>query len=142
MDIPAALDEFLRVVKPGGCVLTAGDSFSVDAASDRDRLRVFDAQEAVLSGVNEQVPPIGHFLSPLERHGNALEVEIFTRDMHGADALGLPLMGFRRAGKKLRRKSGPLWAVVSACASAKHTPWIFQRPFSGMSGWMPVKSRI
>ena len=89
LDIPAAIGEFLRVLKPGGRFLTAADSFAGgDTAASS--LSIFDSHPAVLAGVNETVPAAMDFLAQLKRHRRGLDVEIYTIALSGKDALGLP----------------------------------------------------
>ncbi len=94
--IPQAISEFLRVVKPGGMIITAADSFSGAAWSEESRLRVFNADAWTLSGVNEQSPDITDFIETLQRYRHALEVEIFTHDTGARDAFGQPLAYLRK----------------------------------------------
>lgn len=88
--IPTAMQEFLRVLRPGGVILTACDSFSADGTEDADLLRLFDAHEAVLSGVHENAPRLKEFLATPEQYASALQTDIFTTTLYGNDALGIP----------------------------------------------------
>lgn len=94
--IPQAISEFLRVVKPGGMVITAADSFSGANWSEESRLRVFNADAWTLSGVNEQSPIITDFIQTLQKYRHALEVEIFTHDTGARDAFGQPQTYLRK----------------------------------------------
>lgn len=124
-DIPAAMEEFLRVLKPGGIMLTACDSFSPDAFSEQDMLRAFDSSPEVLLGVNEQSPRACDFLTTLKRHRDALDIELFTTvtyDHH--DDLGLPMTyyaqwDFDKALSELGTISGSL--AIRARRSDKFT---------------------
>lgn len=46
-------------------------------------LRIFDRHEAVLSGINEQCPPVTDLLVTLERNRDILETEIFSQVLYG-----------------------------------------------------------
>lgn len=140
-DIPAAMEEFLRVLKPGGIMLTACDSFSPDTFSEQDMLRAFDASPEVLLGVNEQSPRACDFLATLKRHRNALDIEIFTTVTYDhLDHLGLPMTyyaqwDFDEALNKLGTISGSLAVRArrsdkfSAIARTEANPWLDARTF-------------
>ena len=82
-DIPAALAEALRVLRPGGTLITTGDPFRADAAGPSLEFDVFDRHEAVLLGINEQIPPASAFLATFERNRTILAPEIFTQILYG-----------------------------------------------------------
>lgn len=82
-DIPASIAEALRVLRPGGVLITSGDPFRADAADESLEFDVFDRHEAVLLGINEQIPPASVFLATLERNRAILEPEIFTQILYG-----------------------------------------------------------
>ncbi|MBD5538710.1 MAG: class I SAM-dependent methyltransferase [Desulfovibrio sp.] len=96
--IPQAISEFLRVVKPGGVVITAADSFSGANWSEGKRLRIFNSDAPTLSGVNEQAPNVENFIEALLKYKNSLTVEIFTHntDTSAHDAFGQPVAYFRQ----------------------------------------------
>jgi SAM-dependent methyltransferase len=64
-DIPTAIAEALRVLKVGGTMITTGDPFRPDAATEQLELDVFDKHTAVLLGINEQIPRFGDFAATL-----------------------------------------------------------------------------
>jgi len=80
-DIPAAISEALRVLRPGGLLITTCDSFRSDASSEDAELRIFDNQPAVLLGVNEGVPRFRDFIATLQLHPELLDVELFTHTL-------------------------------------------------------------
>jgi SAM-dependent methyltransferase len=82
-DIPASIAEALRVLRPGGTLITSGDPFRSDAAGPELEFEVFDRHEAVLLGINEQIPPLSDILLTLERNRDILVTGIFTQMLHG-----------------------------------------------------------
>jgi len=82
-DIPGAIAEGLRVLKPGGVMITTCDSFRPDNSSWERELVVFDRDEAVLLGVNEQIPPLGAFLETPLAHRSLVTTELFTHVLYG-----------------------------------------------------------
>jgi len=77
-DVPATIAEMLRVLKPGGVMLTISDSFRADHLDDDFLVSAFKDHEAVLMGVNEGIPRLRDFLSILQSHQDKLEVAVFT----------------------------------------------------------------
>jgi SAM-dependent methyltransferase len=82
-DVPVSIAEALRVLRPGGVLITSGDPFRSDAAGPSLEFDVFDKHEAVLLGINEQIPRASDFLTTLERNRDILDTEIFTQTLHG-----------------------------------------------------------
>jgi SAM-dependent methyltransferase len=80
-DIPAAISEALRVLRPGGLLITTCDSFRSDASSGGAELRIFDREPSVLLGVNEGVPRFREFVATVQLHPELLEVELFTHTL-------------------------------------------------------------
>jgi ubiquinone/menaquinone biosynthesis C-methylase UbiE/uncharacterized protein YbaR (Trm112 family) len=81
LDAEISLDEMLRVLKPGGWLLTVGDSVK---ASSTETVEVdhqqWDVHPAVLSGINEQNLRMDKLLNKLASYGDALQTEVFFRD--------------------------------------------------------------
>jgi SAM-dependent methyltransferase len=75
-DIPAAVHEMLRVLKPGGWFLTSGDPFRPDREGAEHELDVFDKHPAVLLGVNESIPALAELVATFVSHQDSLEVEL------------------------------------------------------------------
>lgn len=91
-DIPAAIEEGLRVLRPGGYLITSCDSFRGDQMGEELELNVFNSHPDVLLGVNERIPRLKEFLAPLLRYKDALEIEVGTSNMDSqSDGLGVPL---------------------------------------------------
>ncbi|MEZ2129479.1 MULTISPECIES: methyltransferase domain-containing protein [unclassified Sinorhizobium] len=83
-DIPAAISEALRVLRPGGVLITTCDSFRPSAAGDELELQTFDRDVAVLLGVNEGIPRFSDFASTFVKHRDLVDVEIFTHTLYDA----------------------------------------------------------
>jgi SAM-dependent methyltransferase len=80
-DIPASISEALRVLRPGGTLITTGDPFRANDQSMQLEFEVFDKHESVLLGINEQIPPFRDFIQTLEQNSDLLAVDIFTHDL-------------------------------------------------------------
>ena len=80
-DIPAAIAESLRVLKPGGTLITTCDSFRPSHAGEDFELNVFDQDPAVLLGVNEGIPKFSDFVSVLQENSGVVDVDIFTHTL-------------------------------------------------------------
>lgn len=96
-DIPAAISEALRVLRPGGVLITTCDSFRPSAAGDDAELEIFDREPAVLMGVNEGIPKFSDFISVLQRHADCVDTEVFTHALYGGP-LATVSHEFRRWG--------------------------------------------
>lgn len=76
--VPAAIREMMRVLKPGGTILTVSDSYRSIHRPELSILKQFNNDPAVLRGVNENVPCISEFFTVLEEFSQQLQVSIFT----------------------------------------------------------------
>jgi len=83
-DIPATISESLRVLRPGGILITTCDSFRPSNAGDEFELKIFDRDPAVLQGVNEGIPKFSDFVSVFEQHPDFVDVELFTHTLHSS----------------------------------------------------------
>lgn len=75
-DVPAAVGEMLRVLRPGGTLVTTGDPFRRESSGPEVELEVFDRHPAVLLGVNESIPAADDLLAPLVAHARRLKVTL------------------------------------------------------------------
>lgn len=111
-DIPAAIAEALRVLRPGGWLVTTCDSFRPSGTDDAVELPIFDADTAVLLGVNEGIPPFGDFVGVLQAHAQLLDVEVYTHTLYDAPGGGtltaLTRWELARHGAMLAQRSGSL----------------------------------
>jgi GT2 family glycosyltransferase/SAM-dependent methyltransferase len=111
-DIPTALSEALRVLRPGGWLVTTCDSFRPDHSADDAELEIFDADPAVLLGVNEGVPRWSEFVRTLQQHRVVLDVDLFTHTLYDAPEGGtlqaLTAWNLEGDGDMLSSRSGSL----------------------------------
>ncbi|MDX1990935.1 MAG: class I SAM-dependent methyltransferase [bacterium] len=77
-DVPGTIQEMMRVVKPGGLVMTMIDSYRPDSTDADYVVQIFKDYPPVLMGVNEGVPRLTDFLSPLHQWREHLSTEVFT----------------------------------------------------------------
>ncbi len=121
-DIPAAISEALRVLRPGGYLITTCDSFRPSDSADDAELEIFDRDPAVLLGVNECVPRFSAFVETLQLHTEWLDVELFTHTLYNAPSGGTltELTPWRLDvdGDMLARRSGSL--AMRVCLK---NPW-------------------
>src|SRR5262249_55748459 len=82
-NIPAAISEALRVLRPGGTLITTGDPFRADQAPQSQELQIFDRHEHALLGINEQVPRFSDFVRTFEENTDCVNVEVFTYMLYG-----------------------------------------------------------
>jgi len=94
-DIPASVSEALRVLRPGGTLITTGDPFRPDHASIAFEFEVFDKHKFVLLGINEQIPRFSDFVQVPEQNADIVAAEVFTIESHD-HATGSPIRDFTR----------------------------------------------
>ncbi|MBY5790000.1 glycosyltransferase [Rhizobium leguminosarum] len=111
-DVPAAIFEALRVLRPNGILITTCDSFRPSASGDDLELEIFDRDPAVLLGVNEGIPRFSDFISTLERHAEILDIELLTHVLYDAPDIGtithLKHWNLEKDGPMLAGRSGSI----------------------------------
>lgn len=88
-DIPAAISEALRVLRPGGMLITTEDPFRPDEKSVEFEFNTFDKHKYALSGINEQIPKFTEFVTIQEQNADILSVDVFTHELfnHATNAV-------------------------------------------------------
>lgn len=116
-DVPTALHEMLRVLRPGGWLLTTGDPFRPDLSEDDYEFEVFDNHPHALLGVNESIPTVEQLIGVLVAHEDRLKVELHVPTFHGARGRLTRLVA-RAHGKKgwLRAERGRLASAGGSMA--------------------------
>jgi ubiquinone/menaquinone biosynthesis C-methylase UbiE len=87
-DIPAAIFEMLRVLRPGGYLISTSDPYRADDEGEEVELQVFDRNPDVLLGVNERIPRLAEFLEAIEQHRDYVVPELFTHATYNAVVAG------------------------------------------------------
>lgn len=149
-DLPATIAEALRVLRPGGCLITSGDPFRADTTGPALEFDVFDRHEAVLLGINEQIPPLSDFLVTIERNRAVLAPEIFTQVLHGGRSGSGPALEEWTAwdldadAQMLKGRAGSLAMRIRLTAPWPH-PRALQRegvlPPATFVGWLQDPAR-
>lgn len=104
----ASLDEMLRVLKPGGWMITVCDSVkgSREAPLEEDLIH-WDNHPTVLGGINEQILRLDVLLEKLMSYGEGIAGEVYMREGAGV------FSRFTLAGAAEEVKRRPrLWAVI------------------------------
>ena len=104
-DVAGAMHEMLRVLRPGGCLLTTGDPFRADDSGDETELEVFDRHPDVLLGVNESIPPFGAFVEALVENEDRVTVRFLTTSLWCASKVRWPRLPLRRRPRETREWS-------------------------------------
>jgi len=94
-DIPASISEALRVLRPGGTLITTGDPFRSDHMSIAFEFEVFDKHKFVLLGINEQIPCFSDFVQVPEQNADIVAADVFTNELHD-HATGSTIRDFTR----------------------------------------------
>ena len=77
-DTATSLEEMLRVLKPGGWLITTGDPYRASHLGEDHELSVFDRHPGVLLGVNESIPSFTAFELVLARYRDRLDIKLIT----------------------------------------------------------------
>ena len=102
-DVPDAMHEMLRVLRPGGWLLTTGDPFRADASGGETELEVFDNHPDVLLGVNGFIPPFGELVQALVSNRNRINVRFLTSSLSEVRTRRLPTPSRRHNPLECRR---------------------------------------
>jgi hypothetical protein len=123
-DVAGAIHEMLRVLRPGGWLLTTGDPFRADT-SEQAELAVFDSHPDVLLGVNESIPPFSELIKTLVTNEDRLDVRLVTSSVQGAR---------ESLSRRLRRHD----------ASSETREWRFsdRKRLARASGSISIKARV
>jgi SAM-dependent methyltransferase len=87
-DVSIALEEMLRVLKPGGWLFTTGDPYRARNTSADTEFEVFNRHEGVLLGINESIPPFSAFENVFLKYRHALDVKLLTGVLYDARLAG------------------------------------------------------
>jgi SAM-dependent methyltransferase len=104
-DVPTAMREMLRVIRPGGWLLTTGDPFRADHAGEELEFDVFNEHADVLLGVNESIPRFSTLVEPLLANRSRLDVTLLTSDLWGAKPW--------RARRRFRARGREEWSLAA-----------------------------
>jgi ubiquinone/menaquinone biosynthesis C-methylase UbiE len=104
-DVPAAMNEMLRVLRPGGWLLTTGDPFRADDSGDETELEVFDNHPDVLLGVNESIPRFGELVEALVSSQDRISVRFLTSSFSEPDKGRRSLLSRQRKPRENREWS-------------------------------------
>ena len=77
-DIPISVEEMLRVLRPGGFLLTISDAYGPIGDTQSYEMAYLGDHPDVLGGVNERLPSFGEFVGALQRHRQCVEPEVFA----------------------------------------------------------------
>ncbi|MBL8550633.1 MAG: class I SAM-dependent methyltransferase [Hyphomonadaceae bacterium] len=83
LDVSATIVEMLRVLKPGGSLVTTNDSHSADATSDLEDARFWNDHQDVLRGINENTPRLKVYIDPILERIDDLDVDFWTHRAFG-----------------------------------------------------------
>jgi SAM-dependent methyltransferase len=111
-DIPTSISEALRVLRPGGTLITTGDPFRADHQSIAFEFETYDKHKFVLLGINEQIPRFSDLVQVLEQNADFVAVDVFTIGLHdpvtGSTTSDLARWDLASDGRMLRGCHGTL----------------------------------
>jgi SAM-dependent methyltransferase len=152
-DVETSLAEMLRVLKPGGWLLTTGDPYRARHLGEAHELAVFNRHPAVLSGINESIPSFAAFEAVLTRHRKALDISILTGVLHPAPSSSLPIrpsrldlagLAIRRLGARVRG-TRMIRKILETQTAGDLQWWDFDRDrdtLGGSSGSIALRCRV
>jgi SAM-dependent methyltransferase len=103
-DVPGAMHEMLRVLRPGGWLLTTGDPFRADDSGEETELEVFDNHPDALLGVNESIPRFAELVESLVPSQDRIRVRFLTSSGGERANRWRPSMLSRRRGPREHRE--------------------------------------
>lgn len=112
-DIPATISEALRVLRPGGILITSSDPFRPSKSAQHLELEIFDKHPEVLLGVNEQIPVFSDFVEHAE-HAEIVSTDLYTQVLYGGisgsdeDVLSMTHWDLELHGNALHERSGSI----------------------------------
>jgi SAM-dependent methyltransferase len=124
-DVPAAMHEMLRVLRPGGWLFTTGDPYRADNSGAEAEFEVFDNHPDVLLGVNESIPTLGQLLEALLPSEDRLDVGFLTSSLSGAR---------ERCLQRLRRRN--------PVSEIREWPFSKRKRLSTMSGAISIRAHV
>jgi SAM-dependent methyltransferase len=151
-DVPAAIEEMLRVLRPGGFLITTGDPYRADRLGEADEIAIFNRHPDVLLGINEGVPRLRELVDVLERVRGKIEPQLFTQMVYEAWRVGggktideFREWNFDADVTGLRGTSGSVAMKVKLCASLNEPPKIQAGGrllrAAELAGWMTSQSK-
>ena len=116
-DVATSLEEMLRMLKPGGWLITTGDPYRARHLGADHELKVFNRHPGVLAGINESIPSFTAFETVLARHRSKIQPRILTGELHQSSRgyRGLPALAARTIDK-IRRGAQRFFPAGAASA--------------------------
>jgi SAM-dependent methyltransferase len=99
-DVRGAMHEMLRVLRPGGWLLTCGDPFRGDDTDEDYELDVFDEHPGALLGINEGIPTLNDLVATLVACERYVDVELHVRSASARRFVQRLLERLRPAGAR------------------------------------------
>jgi SAM-dependent methyltransferase len=100
-DVASSLEEMLRVLRPGGWLVTTGDPYRARHLGDDHEFAIFDRHPDVLQGINESIVPFTAFETVLEKHRRQLAIGLITGQLFPPQR-----SRHQRRRRRLRRLAG------------------------------------
>jgi SAM-dependent methyltransferase len=104
-DVPAAMQEMLRVLRTGGSLLTTGDPFRADGSGEQAELALLNRHPDALLGINESIPTFADYVATLVANEDRLDVVILATLTGARERLGRRLRRRRNLSSQIRQLS-------------------------------------